>query len=80
MSAKAIREAEGKALLARYLGVLKSENGVGKNLQFPVKTATVKPDTDFTRIPKEHPWLETEVMYKVQQKTVFHDIVLIVCF
>ena len=72
MSAKPIREAEGKALLARYMGVLKSETGVGKNLQLPVKTATIKPDTDFARIPKEHPWLETEVMYKMQLKTVCH--------
>ena len=66
--AKAIREADGKAILAKYFSVLRadSESGVGKTLQFPLKSATVRPDTDFSKLVKEHPWLETEVLEDVQ--------------
>ena len=63
--AKAVREVDGKAILVSYFNVLRanSENGtvVGKTLQFPLKSATVRPDTDFSKLIKEHPWLETEV-------------------
>ena len=62
--AKAIREAEGKAILAKYFNVLRAdadECAVGKTLQFPLKSATVRTDTDFSKLVKEHPWLETEV-------------------
>ena len=62
--AKAVREADGKAILASYFNVLRAEaeNGtVGKTLQFPLKSATVRPDTDFSKLVKEHPWLEMEV-------------------
>ena len=61
--AKAIREADGKAILAKYFSVLRaeSESDVGKTLQFPMNSATVRPDTDFSKLVKEHPWLETEV-------------------
>ena len=62
--AKAVREADGKAILASHFDVLRAdaENGtVGKTLQFPLKSATVRPDTDFSKLVKEHPWLETEV-------------------
>jgi hypothetical protein len=62
--AKAVREADGKAILASYFNVLRAEaeNGaVGKTLQFPLKSATVRHDTDFSKLVKEHPWLETEV-------------------
>ena len=62
--AKAVREADGKAILANYFNVLRAdaENGtIGKTLQFPLKSATVRPDTDFSKLVKEHPWLKTEV-------------------
>ena len=62
--AKAVREADGKAILARYFDVLRAEteNGaIGKALQFPLKSATVRPDTDFSKLVKEQPWLKTEV-------------------
>ena len=61
--AKAIREADGKAVLAKYFDVLRadSESNVGKSLQFPIMSATVRPDTDFSKLVKEHPWLETQV-------------------
>lgn len=61
--AKAVREADGKALLSKYFNVLRadSESNVGRALQFPLKSATVRPDTDFSKLVKEHPWLETEV-------------------
>ena len=59
--AKAIREADGKAILTKYVKTLASENGVGKNLVLPFKSATVKPKTEFETLVKDHPWLESEV-------------------
>ena len=62
--AKAIREAEGKAILGNYFNTLRAdaENGtIGKSLQFPLKSATVRPGTDYSKLVMEHPWLETEV-------------------
>ena len=61
--AKAIREADGKKLLARYLDVLRSEDGndLGTSLVVPVKCATVLPATDLATLVKDYPWLETEV-------------------
>lgn len=70
--AKAVREADGKAILANYFSVLRadsSEGAVGKTLQFPLKSATVRPDTDFSKLVKEQPWLETEVNKDVDGKT-----------
>ncbi len=59
--AKAIREVTGKDLLTRYLGALSSQNEKGLALSFPSKAATVTADTDFAKLVKDHPWLETEV-------------------
>ena len=60
--AKAIREADGKGLLARQLQILASENGVGESLQLlPFKSATVHPKTDFDALVQDNPWLSTEV-------------------
>ena len=59
--AKAIREADGKALLAKHLQVLASENGAGEGLVLPFKSATVQPKTDFEALVKNNPWLENEV-------------------
>lgn len=61
--AKAIREADGKEILAKHFSLLRadSESSVGKSLQFPLKSATVRPDTDFSKLVKEQPWLKTEV-------------------
>ncbi len=62
MSAKAIREAQGKTLLSQYLNILKaSENGVGKSLAFPVKSVTVTRDTVLSEISNGNAWLEKEV-------------------
>ena len=62
--AKAIREAFGKGTLVKYLHVLTSENGCGKDLSFPVQTATVTEQTDFDKLAQENPWLETQVRAK----------------
>ncbi len=62
MSAKAIREAQGKSILSRYLNGLKTdEEGVGKNLCFPVKSVTVTQSTVLSEIANENAWLEKEV-------------------
>ena len=61
--AKAIREADGKTLLAQYFEVLRTQYGLGRDVRLPVKSATVTPDTDFAKLVKGHPWLETEVSY-----------------
>lgn len=61
--AKAIREAYGKGVLSGYLWALISEDASGgKELSFPVQTATVTPKTDFGQLAKENPWLETKVL------------------
>lgn len=62
MSAKAIREAQGKSLLSRYLNVLKTKNGVGNSLSFPVKSVTITPKTQLSKISEENVWLEKEVL------------------
>jgi len=59
--AKAIREASGKAILAKTLEKLSGENGVGNDLHFPVKSVTVTPKTDFFQLAVENPWLKNEV-------------------
>lgn len=60
--AKAIREGDGKSILARRLQALTSESKQGKeSLSFPVRAATVTAGTDFAKLAKENPWLETEV-------------------
>jgi len=68
--AKAVREAEGKAILAKKFQALQqqsSENGRGRpNLCLPVRTATVTAKTDYTKLAKEHPWLEKQVVLKLQ--------------
>ncbi len=61
MSAKAIREAQGKTLLSHYLNVLKAENRLGKSLAFPVKSVTVTRETVLSEIANGNPWLEKEV-------------------
>ena len=61
MSAKPIREGQGKSLLAKYLTVLKTENDTGSTLQFPVKSVTVQPKTDLSQVSNENRWLEKEV-------------------
>ena len=59
--AKAVREADGKALLAKHLQLLASENGVGEGLVLPFKSATVQPNTDFKTLVESNPWLKNEV-------------------
>ena len=63
--AKAIREAYGKNLLARYLEELSSasdsSSGPVKEVCFPVRTATVTARTDYALLAKDNPWLEAEV-------------------
>ena len=59
--AKPIREVSGKRMLTRHLEHLLAENGLGKDLSFPMKTATVTPTTDFDKLVKDNPWLATEV-------------------
>ena len=63
--AKAVREAFGKNLLARYLqGKGSDSSELCKDLSFPVKTATVTSRTDYGVLAKENPWLETEVSFE----------------
>ena len=59
--AKAIREADGKALLANHLQLLASENGVGEGLVLPFKCATVQSSTDYETLVENNPWLKNEV-------------------
>ena len=59
--AKAIREADGKALLFKYFRTLLESEGLGKDLVLACKTATVTADTDFSKLVAEYPWLDTEV-------------------
>ncbi len=62
MSAKPIREAQGKSILSRYLNVLKTdEKGVGKDLCIPVKSVTVTESTVLADIADENVWLKKEV-------------------
>ncbi len=55
MAHKAIREADGKRMLARLL----KEYSDGK-YEIPDKVVTVGPDTDLTKLPIQHKWLTTE--------------------
>ena len=61
--AKAIREADGKALLSKYFKKLTADNGVGKGLVLPFKSATVRLNTELSALVKDHLWLETEVTH-----------------
>ena len=55
--AKAIREADGKALLFEYFRT----QGLGKDLVAPFKCATVTADVDVSKLVEDHPWLGREV-------------------
>lgn len=55
--AKAIREADGKALLFQYFRT----QGLWKDLVAPFKCATVTPDVDVNKLVEDHPWLGREV-------------------
>ena len=55
--AKAIREADGKALLFNYFRT----QGLGKDLVAPFKCATVTADVDVSKLVENHPWLGREV-------------------
>ena len=59
--AKAISEASGKSILARHLEKLSLENCLGKDLCFPVQTATITAKTNLNQLSKDISWLETEV-------------------
>ena len=61
MASKAIHEAFGKNILVQYLEKLSSENCLGKELSFPVKTATVTAKTNFKKLAEDTPWLESVV-------------------
>ena len=55
MAHKAIREADGKRMLARYL-----KDYSGGKYNVPDKIATVGPKTDMEKLPNQHKWLTTE--------------------
>lgn len=55
MAHKAIREADGKRILAR---LFKDYSNGEYNI--PNRIASVEPNTDLIQLPKEHPWLTTE--------------------
>ncbi len=55
MAHKAIREADGKRMLARLL-----KNYSQGRFSIPDKFVTVSPGTDMTKLPKQHKWLTTE--------------------
>jgi ATP citrate (pro-S)-lyase len=55
MAHKAIREADGKHMLARLF-----KNYSEEKYDIPDKIITVGPDTDMRKLPKEHAWLTTE--------------------
>ena len=63
--AKAIREACGKAIVAKSLKSLLAENaGSSKGITFPVRSVTVTASTDFAELARNNPWLESEVRKK----------------
>ena len=55
MAHKAIREADGKRMLAR---LFKDYSNVKYDI--PDKVVTVGPDTNMTKLPDQHKWLTTE--------------------
>ncbi len=55
MAHKAIREADGKRMLAR---LFKDYSEGNYNIQD--KIVTVGPDTDLTKLPNQYKWLTTE--------------------
>ncbi len=55
MAHKAIREADGKLMLARLF----KEYSDGK-YEISDKIVTVEPNTDLTKLPIQHNWLTTE--------------------
>jgi ATP citrate (pro-S)-lyase len=55
MAHKAIREADGKRMLARHI----KDYSEGK-IELPDKIVTVGPDTDLITLPSQHKWLTTE--------------------
>ena len=62
MAQKAIREAQGKKMIARLLKDYATENMVEDNF------ISVGPETDLDALPKEYPWLEsTKVVVKPDQ-------------
>lgn len=52
MSAKAIREATGKNLINKHLG--------GSTATAQCRFASVEPDTKFSELVSNNPWLKTE--------------------
>jgi ATP citrate (pro-S)-lyase len=54
MAHKAIREADGKRMLARLFKDYAQGNYISD------KVVSVTPDTDLANLPKQHPWLTTE--------------------
>ncbi len=59
--AKAIREADGKALLFKCFETLVSSDGLGRDLDLPFKAASEDPDTNVSELLKEKSWLQSEV-------------------
>ncbi len=55
MAHKAIREADGKRMLARLF-----KNYSQGNYNISDKVVSVAPDTDLANLPKKDPWLTTE--------------------
>src|SRR3972149_226193 len=55
MAHKAIREADGKRMLARLFN-----DYSGGKYEIPDKIVTVGPDTDIAKLPNQHRWLTTE--------------------
>ena len=51
MAPRALREADGKSILARYLSTAESCN----------KVCTVTKETDFNQLAVQHPWLLEQV-------------------
>lgn len=54
MARRAVREYDAKRLLARYLPDILPE------FDYPGRVALVEPDTDWTALVSDHPWLATE--------------------
>lgn len=57
MAQKAIREADGKRMLARWLGEIS-----GGDYSLEDKYLTIDPGTDLPNLAKQYPWLEKETL------------------
>lgn len=55
MAQKAIREADGKKMMARLLG-----DYTGGRYSIEDRYIKIGPDTDLTKVPEESPWVESE--------------------